>query len=189
MQAQDKRADFFLVAGRVRFDQFVNALRILCRPVEMPFHHAIHGQLHEHGRLFFAKNGDGRIKPELLEMFPDQMQAEAVQCRNGRGLDQGEFALEARRGDGIGVCAFSFQTLGDAPAHFGGGCFGKRDNQHFSHADGALAMQDIMKATLDERACFAGTRAGHYEHIAGGLNGLALIVRDGHSSDGASRER
>lgn len=84
------------------------------------------------------------------------------------------FAETSRRAKGSRVEG-SLQRTAQPLFHFGGGGFSEGDNKDF--VERCIFIAEAIQTTLDERVCFARTRAGYDEHVAARGDGLPLRQR------------
>src|SRR2546423_6842642 len=98
--------------------------------------------------LFLAQDGDLRIDLELVEMLPDQFEAEAVQRADVSGLKERQLLLAMAIG-GRKV-EFLLQTLPNPLSHFGGGSVAESDHQNFVKRGTRRFPQEGVKAPFDQ---------------------------------------
>ena len=88
VQAQNERADFFVAAVAVDFDQILNGERKFVFAFVMRIELFVQRFIGKQARLAFVQNGKLRVEAEFVEMFADKLEAKAVQRADVRGVEQ-----------------------------------------------------------------------------------------------------
>ena len=162
MQAQDELADVFIAPAAVNADEVLDGRRKIFRALVMGgelFTQRFGGAL---AGFAFIKDGELGVESELVKMFADEPEAEAVEGADVREIEKRELAGPVVIG-GFGG-GFFLEFAAEALAEFGGGGLGEGDDEEFIERDAFAG--EAVQAAFDEGLGLAGAGARHDQDVA-----------------------
>lgn len=174
MQFQDEFADRVIRATAHAADEFAHGAGSFVAAGVMLFEQIIQRRALQRSGLGFIKDVELRVEAQFVEMFARELQTEAVQRADVRGIQQGELLREpfVVRLRGLALQQFGAQPL----THFRGGGFGERHHQDVFHRN--VRLENQAQAARDECMRLARARAGDHEQIARAIDGSGLLWRE-----------
>ena len=176
MDTQDEIANRFVPAAALFENELLHRLREGRAARVVLSQHAIECFAREQTGLFLGQHRQLGIEAEFVKMFADQLEAETVQGRNTRRIDQRE--LFGQPGV-VRVRARLFLQLVAHPLpHLGGRRLGERDHQDAIQRHRLRRVAHARQTPLHQCARLACARPGNDQHIAVPFNRAPLAVSE-----------
>ena len=177
MDAQDEIANRLVPAAALFENELLHRLRDGRAARVVLSQHAIECFAREQTGLFLGQHRQLGIEAEFVKMFADQLEAETVQGRNTRRIDQRE--LFGQPGVVQVRTRLFLQLVAQPLPHFGRRRLSERDHQDAIKRHWLRRVAHAGQTPLHQRARLACSRTGNNQHIAVLFNRAPLAVSEG----------